>query len=333
MTVTIGRRELLVALGGTAVAWPLAARAQQVGKVPRIGYLSPGSASPGPLAYHDEFQRGLHDLGYVEGRNIVIEYRFADGKFDRLGGLAAEWVPLNVDIIVSVVTQASLGAKNATRTIPIVIVSVGDPVGAGLVASLARPNANVTGNSAMTTEVIGKSLGLFKQTVPKVSPMAVLWNPDNVVYQGQILRETEVAARTLGIPLQMFGARSPDEFDRTFASIADARAASLLVLPDPVFSAYTARIANLANKSRLPAMYGLREDAAAGGLLAYGPKYADLYRRAASYVDKILKGAKPADLPVEQPTKFEFVINLKTARTLGLTIPAGILAIADEVIE
>jgi putative tryptophan/tyrosine transport system substrate-binding protein len=185
----------------------------------------------------------------------------------------------------------------------------------------------------MTTEVIGKSLGLFKQTVPKVSPMAVLWNPDNVVYQGQILRETEVAARTLGIPLQMFGARSPDEFDRTFASIADARAASLLVLPDPVFSAYTARIANLANKSRLPAMYGLREDAAAGGLLAYGPKYADLYRRAASYVDKILKGAKPADLPVEQPTKFEFVINLKTARTLGLTIPAGILAIADEVIE
>jgi putative tryptophan/tyrosine transport system substrate-binding protein len=328
----LGRRQFLMLLGGAA-AWPRAAGAQQVGKVPRIGYLSPGSASPGPLAYHDEFQRGLHDLGYVEGRNIVIEYRFADGKFDRLGVLAAELVQLNVDVIVSVVTQASLAAKNATRTIPIVIVSVGDPVGAGLVASLARPDANVTGNSAMTTEVIGKSLGLFKQTVPKVSPMAVLWNPDNVVYQGQILRETEVAARTLGIPLQMFGARSPDEFDRTFASIADARAASLLVLPDPVFSAYTARIANLANKSRLPAMYGLREDAAAGGLLAYGPKYADLYRRAASYVDKILKGAKPADLPVEQPTKFEFVINLKTARTLGLTIPAGILAIADEVIE
>jgi putative tryptophan/tyrosine transport system substrate-binding protein len=327
------RREFITLLGGAAVVWPFAARAQQVGKVPRIGYLSPGSATPGPLAYHDEFRRGLRELGYVEGRNIVIEYRFADGNFDRLAQLAAELVQLNVDVIVSVVTQASLAAKNATRTIPIVIVSVGDPVGAGLVASLARPDANVTGNSAMTTEVIGKSLGLFKQTVPKVSPMAVLWNPDNVVYQGQILRETEVAARTLGIPLQMFGARSPDEFDRTFAAIADARAASLLVLPDPVFSAYTARIADLANKSRLPAMYGLREDAAAGGLLAYGPKYADLYRRAASYVDKILKGAKPADLPVEQPTKFEFIINLKTARTLGLTIPAGILAIADEVIE
>jgi putative ABC transport system substrate-binding protein len=327
------RRREFISLFGGAAAWPFAARAQQVGKVPRIGYLSPGSATPGPLAYHDEFRRGLRELGYVEGRNIVIEYRFADGNFDRLAQLAAELVQLNVDVIVSVVTQASLAAKNATSTIPIVIVSVGDPVGAGLVTSLARPGANVTGNSAMTTEVIGKSLGLFKQTVPKVSPMAVLWNPDNVVYQGQILRETEVAARTLGIQLQMFGARSPDEFDRTFAAIADARAASLLVLPDPVFSAYTTRIADLANKSRLPAMYGLREDAAAGGLLAYGPKYADLYRRAASYVDKILKGAKPADLPVEQPTKFEFIINLKTARTLGLTIPAGILAIADEVIE
>jgi putative ABC transport system substrate-binding protein len=327
------RRDVLSLLGGAAVSWPITARAQQLGKVPRIGYLSPGSASPGPLAYHDEFRRGLRELGYVEGRNIVIEYRFANGKFDRLAPLAAELVQLDVDLIVSVVTQASLAAKNATTTIPIVFVSVGDPVGAGLVASLARPGANVTGNSAMTTEVVGKSLGLLKQTVPKVSPMAVLWNPDNVIYQGQILRETEAAARALGIQLQMFGASGPDEFDRTFAAITTASAASLLVLPDPVFSAYTARIADLADKSRLPAMYGLREDAAAGGLLAYGPEYADLYRRAASYVDKILKGAKPADLPVEQPTKFDFIINLKTARTLGLTIPAGILAIADEVIE
>jgi putative tryptophan/tyrosine transport system substrate-binding protein len=333
MTAFIGRRDFVTLLGGAAAAWPLTARAQQVGKVPRIGYLSPGSASPGPLAYHDEFERGLRELGYIEGRNIVIEYRFADGKFDRLGALAAELVQLNVDVIVSVVTQASLAAKNATSTIPIVIVSVGDPVGAGLVASLARPGANVTGNSGMTTEVIGKGLGLFKQTVPNVSPVAVMWNPDNVVYQGQILRETEVAARTLGIQLQMFGARGPDEFDRTFGAITSARAASLLVLPDPVFSAHTARIAAFADESRLPALYGLREHAAAGGLMAYGPNYADLYRRAASYVDKILKGAKPADLPVEQPTKFEFVINLKTATTLGLTIPPGVLAIADEVIE
>src|SRR5215475_11565515 len=311
------RREFITLVGGAAVAWPLAAWAQPVGKVPRIGYLSPGSASPGPLAYHDEFQRGLRELGYVEGRNIVIEYRFADGKFDRLDQFAAELVRLNVDIIVSVVTQASLAAKNATRTIPIVIVSVADPVGAGLVASLARPGANVTGTSAMTSEVIGKSLALLKQSVPTVSPVAVLWNPNNVTYQGQILRETEMAAGKLGVELQTFGVRGPDEFDRTFAAISRARAASLLVLPDPVFSAYTARITDLADKGRLPAMYGLREDAVAGGLMAYGPKYADLYRRAASYVDKILKGAKPADLPVEQPTKFEFVINLKTARTLG----------------
>ena len=227
------RREFITLLGGATV-WPLAARAQQVGKVPRIGYLSPGSASPGPLNYYDEFQRGLHELGYVEGRNIVIEYRFADGKFDRLAGLAAELVQLNVDVIVSVVTQASLAAKNATWTIPIVIVSVSDPVGTGLVASLARPGANVTGNSSMTTEVIGKSLALLTQAVPKASPVAVLWNPNNVTYQGQILRETEVAAGKLGIQLQTFGVRGPDEFDRTFAAITSGRAATLLVLPDPV---------------------------------------------------------------------------------------------------
>ena len=326
------RREFITLIVGAA-AWPLAVRAQQVSNVPRIGYLSPGSASPGPLNYYDEFRRGLRELDYVEGRNIVIDYRFADGKFDRLPELAAELVRLNVDVIVSVVTQASLAAKNATRTIPIVIVSVGDPVGAGLVASLARPGANVTGNSSMTIEVIGKSLALLKQAVPKASPVAVLWNPDNVTYQGQILRETEVAAGKLGIQLQTFGVRGPDEFERTFAAITSARAASLLVLPDPVFSAYTARIADLGNKSQLPTMYGLREDAVAGGLMAYGPNYADLYRRAASYVDKILKGAKPADLPVEQPTKFEFVINLKTAKLLGIQFSPTVLALADEVIE
>ena len=196
------RREFITLLGGAAAAWSLPARGQQVSSVPRIGYLSPGSASPGPLNYYDEFRRELRELGYVEGQNIVIDYRFADGKFDRLPQLAAELVQLNVDVIVAVVTQASLAAKNATRTIPIVIVSVGDPVGAGLVASLARPGANVTGNSSMTIEVIGKSLALLKQAVPKASPMAVLWNPDNVTYQGQILRETEVAAGKLGIRLQ-----------------------------------------------------------------------------------------------------------------------------------
>jgi putative ABC transport system substrate-binding protein len=325
------RREFISLLGGAAVRPPVA-RAQQVGKVPRIGYLSPGSARPGPLAYHDEFQRELRELGYVDGQNIIIDYRFADGKFDRLPQLATELVQLNVDVIVSVVTQASLAAKNATGTIPIVFVSVGDPLGAGLVASLARPGANVTGNTSML-EVIGKSLALLKQAVPKASPMAVLWNPDNVTYQGQILRETEVAAGKLGIQLQTFGLRGPDEFDRTFAAITGASAATLLVLPDPVFSAYTARITNLANKSQLPAMYGLREDAVAGGLMAYGPNYADLYRRAAVYVNKILKGTKPADLPVERPKNFEFVINLKTAKLLGIELPPTLLALADEVID
>ena len=327
------RREFILLLGSVAFAWPVALRAQQVKKVPRIGYLSPGSASPGPLAYHDEFQRGLRELGYIEGQNILIEYRFAEGMFERLADLATELVKLNVDVIVSVVTQASLAAKNATTTIPIVIVSVGDPVGVGLVPSLARPGANVTGTSAMTSGVVGKSLELLKEALPTVSPVAVLWNPNNPVFQGEILRETETAAAKLGVEVKTFGVRAPDELERTFAAIASARAASLLVLPDPLFSAYTARIATLAVNNRLPAMYGLKEDVVAGGLLAYGPKYADLYRRAASYVDKILKGAKPADLPVEQPTTFELTINLNTARILGLAIPPAVLAIADEVIE
>src|SRR6516164_4469345 len=218
------RREFIKVLCGTVAVWPLAARAQQVGKIPRIGYLSPGSASPGPLAYYDEFQRGLRELGYVEGRNIVIEYRFADGKFDRLDQLAAELVRLNVDIIVSVVTQASLAAKNATSIIPVVMVSVGDPIGSGLVASLAHPGANVTGTSAMAAEVIGKSLELLKETIPNLSCVAVLWNPSNAVFQGQILEATEDAARKLGLELQDFGARGPDEFQVAFAAIINGRA-------------------------------------------------------------------------------------------------------------
>jgi putative ABC transport system substrate-binding protein len=327
------RRREFIAFLGAAAAWPLTARAQQARKLPMIGYLSPGSAAVGPLARHDAFQEGLRELGYDEGQNIAIAYRFADGKFDRLAELAAELVRLKVDVIVSVVTQASMAAKNATSTIPIVMVSVGDPLGSGLVASLARPGANITGTAAMAAEVIGKSLALLKEAIPNLSRVAVLWNPSNVVFQGQILRATEVAAQALAVELQICGVRGPDEIDGAFAAMSDAGAGALLVLPDPMLALHQTRIVDLANKRHLPSMYGLRDHAAVGGLMAYGPNYAQIYRRAAAYVDKILKGTKPADLPVEQPTKFEFVINLKTAKELGLTIPPSLLARADEVIE
>jgi len=327
------RREFITVFGGTAVAWPIVALAQQPEKLPLIGYLSPGSSAIGPLARHDAFQEGLRELGYVEGKNVAIAYRFANGNFDRLTELAAELVLLKVDVIVSVVTQASLAAKDATSTIPVVMVSVGDPVGSGLVPGLARPGANVTGTSAMAAEVIGKSLQLLKEAVPNLSRLAVLWNPGNAVFQGQILTATKDAARGLAVELQTFGVRGPDEFDGAFAAMTNGHAGALLVLPDPMLAFHEARIVDLANERSLPSMYGLRDHAAAGGLMAYGPDYAQIYRRAAAYVDKILKGAKPADLPIEQPTKFVFVINLKTAKTLGVEIPPQLLARADEVIE
>ena len=326
------RREFVAALGGAA-AWPVIARAQQAGKLPVIGYLSPGSSAVGPLARHDAFQDGLRELGYVEGKNIAIVYRFADGKFDRLDELATELVGLKVDLIVSVVTPASLAAKNATSTIPVVMVSVGDPVESGLIASLARPGANVTGTAAIAADVIGKSLELIKEAIPNLSSVAVLWNPSKVVFQGQILRATEEAALGLPVDLQIFAVRDPDEFDGAFSAMSDGRAGALLVLPDPMLAFHQTRIIDLANKRHLPSMYGLRDHVVAGGLMAYGPDYEQIYRRAAAYVDKILKGTRPADLPVEQPTKFEFVINLKTAMELGLSIPPSLLARADEVIE
>jgi len=326
------RREFVAALGGAA-AWPVIARAQQAGKLPVIGYLSPGSSAVGPLARHDAFQDGLRELGYVEGKNIAIVYRFADGKFDRLDELATELVGLKVDLIVSVVTPASLAAKNATSTIPVVMVSVGDPVESGLIASLARPGANVTGTAAIAADVIGKSLELIKEAIPNLSRVAVLWNPSKVVFQGQILRATEEAALGLPVDLQIFAVRDPDEFDGAFSAMSDGRAGALLVLPDPMLAFHQTRIIDLANKRHLPSMYGLRDHVVAGGLMAYGPDYEQIYRRAAAYVDKILKGTRPADLPVEQPTKFEFVINLKTAMELGLSIPPSLLARADEVIE
>jgi putative ABC transport system substrate-binding protein len=326
------RREFIAGLG-SAAAWPMAAQAQEVRRVYRIGYLSPGSPSPGPLARHDAFRQGLEELGYIEGKNIVVEYRFADGSFDRLDALASELVTLNVDVIVSIVTQASLAAKKATSRIPVVIVSVSDPIGSGLIASLARPGGNITGTSAVTADLAGKSLEVLKEGIPNASRVAVLWDPDNSVYQAQMLKETEVAAKALGLDLQTFARRNPDEIDSAFAMMSKGNVDALLVFADPVLAIYQSRIVDLANQNRFPAMYGLRESATAGGLMAFGPDYAAIFRRAAAYVDKILRGAKPADLPVEQPTKFLTIVNLKTAKALGFTFPTALLVRADEVIE
>jgi putative ABC transport system substrate-binding protein len=320
------RREFIAGLAGTA-AWP--ARAQQPAKIPRIGYLSPTTMQPRDVA----FRQRLQELGYVEGKNFTLEYRFAEGKFDRLPALAEELVRLNVDVIVTAVTQASLAAKYATRAIPIVFCAVSDPLGAGLVTGLARPSANVTGTSAMSSDLVGKSLELLREAVPAVSRVAVIWNPDNAIFQAQMLRDTQIAAARLEIELRIVAVRGPDELEPAFANIAKSRAGALMVLSDPAYTPHAARIADLINQSRLPAMHNFREYAVAGGLMSYGANFSALFRRSADFVDRILKGATPADLPVEQPTKFEFVINLKAAKAIDLTMPPTLLASADEVIE
>jgi putative tryptophan/tyrosine transport system substrate-binding protein len=306
-----------------------AASAQLPKKVPRIGFLSPTTDD----SRVEAFRQGLRELGYIEGQNITIEYRWADGKFDKLPDLALELVRLKVDVVVAVVTQASLAAKKATGTIPIVMIGVSDPVGSGLVSSLARPGANITGNSSMTAEVVGKQLELLKETFPKISQIAALWNPANPIFQAIQRKESEDAARALGIRLQLMEARVPDEIDSAFAAVAKKHMRALLVLNDPVFTAHRKRIADLSAKHRLAVVSGTLEYPEVGGLMAYGPSFPDMYRRAAIYVDKILKGTKPAELPVEQPTKFELVINLKTAKQIGLTIPPNVLAKADRVIR
>jgi putative ABC transport system substrate-binding protein len=310
---------LAAALG--LLAAPLASPAQQSpGKTARIGFLF-FVTSP---SLNEAFRQGLRELGYVEGQNIVIEYRSADGKDERLPGLAAELVRLKVDVIVAASPPATEAAKRATSTIPIVFAVSGDPVAEGLVASLARPGGNITGLATISPALVGKQLEMLKGVVPKASRLAVLQNPSN---QGHLrsLRQAEGAARALGVQLQIVEGRTPSEIEAAFAAMSSQRAGGVLVLRDALFRVQRAQIVALAAKSRLPAVYGLREEAEAGGLLAYGANVAQLFRRAATYVDKILKGAKPADLPVEQPTKFELVINLKTAKALGLTIPPSLL--------
>jgi putative ABC transport system substrate-binding protein len=327
------RRAFLGTMVGGLFAAPLAVEAQQAAKLYRIGFLSPSSPSDvRRLRFFEGFRNGLGELGYVEGQNITIESRWAAGKYDRLPGLAAELVRLKMDVIVTVAVPAIRAAREATSTIPIVMASVVDPVATGLVASLARPGGNITGLSNMAPQLVGKQLEMLKEVVPKASRAAVLWNPANLGNAPQ-LRAAEVAARTLGVRLQPVEARGPSEIDSAFAAMTKEGAGAVVVLVDVLFVDQRTRIANLAATHRLPAVYGTPEPVEAGGLMAYGPSFLYNYRRAAVYVDKILKGAKPADLPIEQPTKFELVVNLKTAKALGLTIPQSLLSRADEVIQ
>ncbi len=319
---------VILALALGVLAEPVAAAAQQpAGKLPRIGFL--GDVPP----FLDEaFRQGLRELGYVDGQNIAIEHRASGWKYERLPGLAAELVRLKVEVIVAASPPATEAARQATRTIPIIFTVVGDPVAAGFVASLARPGGNVTGLATISPEMLGKQLEMLKQIVPKISRVAILLNPDQGGHRLAV-RQAEGAVRALGVQLQILEARTASEIDTAFAAMTSQRAGGLVVLRDAVFRAQRAQIVGLAAKNRLPAVYGLREEAEAGGLMAYGASVPQNFRRAATYVDKILKGAKPADLPVEQPTKFELVINVKTARALRLTIPSSLLAQADEVIE
>jgi putative ABC transport system substrate-binding protein len=324
----------LVVLLAVVFVVPLAGEAQQTGKVPRIGYLVPFPSSNTLVSRSiEEFRQGLRELGWVEGQNIVIEYRFAEGQFDRLPDLAAELVQLKMDVIVAMARSAAVAAKNATATVPIIFFGAADPVEVGLVASLPRPGANVTGLTySVGMETVTKSLELLKAAVPKVRRVAVLSNSANP-NQTPLISDLKVVAYSLGLRLQLLKAQGPDEFDGAFAAMAKEHAAAVLVVSDMMFLLHRVRLADLTTKNRLPSMHGVREMVEGGGLMSYGPNAGYLSRHVAIYVDKILKGAKPADLPVEQPTKFELVINVKTAKALGLTIPPSLLGRADEVIQ
>jgi len=314
------------------LAFRVAVEAQQPKKVPRIGYLS--VSSPSAMSTRTEaFRQGLRELGYVEGKNIVIEWRSAEGKRDRLPSLAAELVRLKVDIIVTAGPPATRSAKEATVTIPIVFAQDGDPVASGFVASLARPGGNITGLSTLAPELSGKRLELLKEIVPRLSRVAVLGNSTNPA-NAQVLKETELAAGVFGVKLQYLDVLDPKDIETAFRAASKGRAdAVLMTVSGGVVLSQRTQVVELAAKSRLPAMYIIREYVETGGLMSYGVSLIDLDRRAATYVDKILKGAKPADLPVEQPTKFEFIINLTAAKQIGLTIPPNVLVRADKVIK
>jgi putative ABC transport system substrate-binding protein len=325
------RREFITLLGSAAAAWPFAARAQDAGRKHLIGFLGNSTAAleanlVGP--FRDE----LRALGYEEGRNLAIEYRWAEGRYERFPTLIAELIASKIDVIVTAGTPATLAVKKATTSIPLVMIAVGDPISTGIVQNLRHPGGNITGLTSIAPELEAKRLELLREVVPGLSYFAVLWNPSNAY---QVLSENEIRALALVLGLKMLslGARTREEIDDAFATIIRERPGALLVLADRLFLHNRIRIMEFALQNRLPGVHAYRELVEAGGLMSYGPSYADLHRRAATYVDKILKGAKPGDLPVELPTKFDLVINLKTAKALGLKLPATLLARADEVIE
>jgi ABC-type uncharacterized transport system substrate-binding protein len=333
----IDRRTFLAGTGAVLLAAPSAAEAQPAGKVPRIGIVSTFPLEhPQARELSDAFRQGLRELGYVEGRNIVIEYRSAYGRVERVPDAFAEVVRLNVDLILILGgTPAARAAKQANIAISIVAPGMADPVGDGLIASLAQPGGNITGSTFLGPGLVPKRIELLKEAVPAAVRVAALWHPG--VYGERTMRdmlmETKSAAQTLGLKLQLVEARGLSDFDKAFSAMTRERAAGVIVLPSPMFYGEHKRIVDLATKNRLPAIYAFREAVESGGLMSYGASLPDLFRGAAAQVDKILKGAKPADLPVEQPTKFELVINLKTAKALGLTIPPSVLGRADEIIK
>jgi len=323
------RRAFITLLGGAAATWPLATRAQQPGKVPAIGFLG---ANPSIESYRvAAFVQRLRELAWIDGRNLAIEYRWAEGRNERYAENAAELVRLTVDVIVTVATPATLAAKQATAVIPIVFAATGDPVGTGLVASLARPGGNVTGLSSQTAETAGKRVELLREIVPGLGRLAIMGNVGNPI---SVLEfgEVQAAARALGLEVTTSELRRAEDISPAFDALK-GRADALYVCTDPLVNTHRIRINTLALAARLPTIYLVRENVEAGGLMSYGPNFRDLFRRAADYVDKILRGAKPGDMPVEQPTNFDLIINLTTAKALGLTIPEPFLLRADEVIE
>jgi len=331
---SIERRTFMALVSGGLLAAPLAVEAQPVGKVARVGVLG-DTSPPVETSYSgiDAFLQGLRDLGYNEGRQVTIEYRWAEGQRDRLPDLAADLVRSRVDVVLALGPASARAAKNATTTTPIVFVGSGDPIAEGLVSSLARPGGNVTGLALIAgLDIVGKRLALLKEVVPGVLRMAMLWNPSNPSHV-PALKEVPGIARSLRVELRAIAARGPEEFEGAFAAMRKLRVGGLLVLADGVFVLQAARLVSLSAESHLPTIYGNRTFTEAGGLMSYQGSFVTMYRRAASVVDKILKGAKPSDIPVEQPTQIELVINLKTAKALGLTIPQSLLQRADEVIQ